>query len=64
MAQFANLPSRLFHILFGQPPSEGEKHKTGNGRLKTQGDAKSAVSKDCHFCEFHSNWKTLLWLSA
>lgn len=25
MAQLANLPSRLFHILFGQPPREGEK---------------------------------------
>lgn len=22
MAQLANLPSRLFHILFGQPPGE------------------------------------------
>ncbi len=50
MAQLANLPSRLFHILFGQPPREGgKKHKTGNGRLKTKADAKSALSKDCHF---------------
>ena len=23
MAQLANLPPRLFHILFGQPPVEG-----------------------------------------
>lgn len=28
---------------------EGEKQKTGNGRLKTQDDAKTAVGKDCHF---------------
>lgn len=27
VAQFANLPSRLFHILFGQTPSE-EKERT------------------------------------
>lgn len=25
MAQLANLPSRLFHILFGQPPRDAEK---------------------------------------
>lgn len=56
MAQLANLPSRLFHILFGQPPMEGEKkHKMGNIRLKTQDDATSAVSKDGHFCKLHSN---------
>lgn len=24
MAQLANLPPRLFHILFGQPPVEGK----------------------------------------
>lgn len=34
MAQFANLPSRLFHIFFGQPPVEGKQHKTGKSRLK------------------------------
>lgn len=25
MAQFSNLPSRLFHVLFGQPPEEWSK---------------------------------------
>lgn len=64
MAQFANLPSRLFHIFFGQPPVEGKQHKTGNSRLKKHKMTPSAVSKDCHFSKLYSNWEMLLWLSA
>lgn len=39
MAQFANLPSRLFHILFGQPPGEEEKRK----RKKKAQDRKQRI---------------------
>lgn len=57
MAQFSNLPSRLFHVLFGQPPKEWRKGRTGERKdLITQDDTKSTVSKNCHFCKFQVSY--------
>lgn len=47
MAQLANLPSRLFHILFGQSPGEGGGGPRGRKRqIKKH---KTAEGKDCRF---------------
>lgn len=38
MAQFSNLPSRLFHVLFGQPPKEWSKKKKKKKERKDRGE--------------------------
>lgn len=60
MAEFANLPSRLFHILFGQSPRERkEAAAQGNSRLTWLEDTKAALSTDCLSVSFTAAGKCL-----